>query len=506
MQKLNRELLNSDFKFSQDIKIGVKKPLTEKILQFGEGNFLRAFVDYMVDELNSNGLFNGSVTIIQPIPNGMVDVLNSQDGLYTLFMRGLVNGGQVCEKKIITSVTKGINIYTDFKQYSETIKNPELRFIVSNTTEAGIVYRAGDKLDDKPPVSFPAKITALLFERFKIFNGDLSKGFIFIPCELIDNNGSELKKIVLRYADEWNLGADFIEWVNSANYFTNTLVDRIVTGYPKDEIAELTEQLGYIDGLVDTCEIFHFWVIEGPKELAEELPFDKIGLDVVWTDDASPYKTRKVRILNGSHTMSVLAAYMAGKDTVGEFMADKNFYAYIKKGLFEEIIPTLDLDYDNLKTFADAVFDRFANPHIKHYILSIALNSVSKYKARVLPSILEYIKRKNSLPKILTFSFAALINFYRGTEIKDGALIGCRNGEEYKIADDIEVLETFKNLWANCDLTKDSLNSLVREVCGNISFWRTDLNNLSGFADSVADSLYDLINIGVIPTIKPLIE
>lgn len=505
MQKLNRELLNSNFMFNSDIKIGSKRPLTEKILQFGEGNFLRAFVDYMVDELNLNNLFNGSITVVQPIPDGMVDTVNNQDGLYTLLTRGIVNGNEVCEKRIITSVTKGINIYTEFEKYMQTIKNPDLRFIVSNTTEAGIVYRDGDKFDDTPPVSFPAKVAVMLFERYKIFNGDESKGFVFIPCELIDNNGSELKKIVLRYAEEWNLGIDFIEWVNSANYFTNTLVDRIVTGYPKDEISELTEQLGYVDNLLDTCEHFHFWVIEGPKKFAEELPFDKIGLNVVWTDDALPYKTRKVRILNGAHTMSVLAAYMAGKNTVGEIMADKNFYTYIQKGLFEEVIPTLDLNYDDLEAFANAVFDRFANPYIKHYLLSIALNSVSKYKVRVLPSILEYIKRKGALPKILTFSFAALINFYRGTEIQDGTLIGCRNGEEYKIKDDLNVLETFKSLWANCNMTNEAIDLLVREVCGNINFWETDLNNLSGFAESVSALLSDIIADGIVSTMKKII-
>jgi tagaturonate reductase len=497
MQKLNRDLLNSGFAFKSDMKIGTKEPLTEKILQFGEGNFLRAFIDYMVDELNSKGLFNGSVTVLQPVPQGLVDVLNTQDGLYTLFARGLINGKEVCEKKIITSVTKGINIYTDFDAYSESIKNPSLRFIVSNTTEAGIVYRAGDKLDDKPPVSFPAKVTALLFQRFKLFSGDKSKGFVFIPCELIDNNGTELRNILLKYAEEWNLGADFVNWVKNANYFTNTLVDRIVTGYPKDEINDLTKELGYSDSLINTCEIFHFLVIEGPKEIAEELPFDKIGLDVVWTNDATPYKMRKVRILNGAHTMSVLAAYMAGKNTVGELMADKYFYAYLQKGLFEEIIPTLDLEYENLKTFADAVFDRFANPYIKHYLLSIALNSVSKYKARVLPSILEYVKRKGGVPTVLTFSFAALLNFYRGKEIKEGVLIGSRNGEEYKIADDAEVLETFKTLWTACDLSEGGISSLVKSICAKGEFWGTDLNAIPGFAEKVSAYLHDLLHHGV---------
>ena len=492
MEKLNKKLIGNMSTVNNDLKVGNMSEMPEKVLQFGEGNFLRAFVDYMIDETNSNDMFGGSIVAVQPIEQGLIGMLNEQDGLYTVILRGLENGEKVVVKKVVTSISRGINPYQNFEDYKDCMKNPELRFIVSNTTESGITYNAPDKITDTPPTSFPAKITALLHERYKIFNGDLTKGFIFIPCELIDNNGSALKEIVIQYSKEWGLEEGFLNWIEKANYFTNTLVDRIVTGYPRDEVEMLTQELGYKDNLINTAEIFHFFVIEGPKELSEELPFHKIGLNVVWTDDATPYKARKVRILNGGHTMSVLAAYMSGKDTVGEMMEDENFVEFLKLGIFEEIIPTLDLEYEDLKSFADAVFDRFANPFIKHYLLSISLNSVSKYKTRVLPSILEYNKRKGKLPKVLTMSFAALIAFYKGGEIKDGALMGKRNGEEFKIMDDASTLEFFKDGWAKCDNSLEGITELVKNVCKKEDFWEMDLNDVEGFADSVITILHNI--------------
>jgi len=502
MERLSRKLLSTDFKCPAGVAVGGQAMLPEKILQFGEGNFLRAFVDYMFDELNSNGLFNGSITVAQPIPMGMVDMLNEQDGLYTLFLRGLENGQETCLKKVVTSIQAGVNPYVDFDDYFARAKNPDLRVIVSNTTEAGIAYVKGDRLSDKPQKSFPGKVTAFLYERFKHFSGDKSKGLIFIPCELIDYNGDNLKKIVLQYAAEWELGDAFAAWVNEANVFTNTLVDRIVTGYPRDEAEQLTAELGYLDKLLDTGEIFHFWVIEGPSWLREELPFDKIGLNVIFTDDATPYKLRKVRILNGAHTCAVTAAYLCGHNTVGETVADPTFKAYLEKALFAEVIPTLDLEYDNLKSFADAVFDRFANPFIKHMLLSITLNSVSKWKARVLPSVLEYLKRKGSLPQVLTFSFAALLAFERGAKIEDNALIGDRAGEAYKIMDDAANLEMMQALWAKCDGSQAAVSALVADVCGRTDVWELDLNTVPGFADSVASSLYSIVKDGMMAAVR----
>ena len=467
---------------------GQKLQLPERILQFGEGNFLRAFVDSFVDELNEKGLFNGSVVIVQPILQGMSDMVNEQDGYYTVVLRGFENGVAVDNRRVVKSVSRAINPYTEFDSYMATMQNPDLRFIVSNTTEAGITYVEADKLTDAPPAGFPAKVTALLYERYKIFSGDPTKGFIFIPCELIDDNGINLKKCVLRHAADWNLPQDFINWIETANEFTNTLVDRIVTGYPKDEAVTLEAELGYRDNLIVTGEIFHFFAIEARKEwtqiLEETLPFPKAGLNVVFAEDVTPYKQRKVRILNGAHTMSVLAAFLTGKNTVKEMMDDPQISEYLRRGIHDEIIPTLDLDKDDLLKFAAAVSDRFANPHIKHMLLSIALNSVSKFKARVLPSILEYYKRFNKTPQDLTFSFAALLAFYKGTEIRDGALIGQRGGEEYKIMDDMHVLEFFKDAWGTGDI-----KALVAKTCANKAFWDTDLNELPGFAEKVTEIL-----------------
>jgi tagaturonate reductase len=498
MKTLNRELLKAkDFSVPEDIKVGTLADMPERVLQFGEGNFLRGFVDWMFDKLNKENLFNGKVVIIQGTPVGPTDLINNQDGLYTLYLRGIQNGATVEDKSIITSVSRCINPYQDFEACLKCAENPDLRIIVSNTTEAGIAYSQGDKIDDNPPSSYPAKLTALLYRRFKSFKGDLSKGFIIIPCELIDRNGDNLKRIVKQYALEWELEKEFISWLENANYFLNTLVDRIVTGYPKDEAEKITQELGYQDNLIDTAEIFHLWVIEGDKKLAEEIPFHKAGLNVIWTDNLTPYRSRKVRILNGAHTMTVLAAYMYGLDTVGQCMDDKLISAYMNKGIFEEIIPTLDLPESELIEFAQSVIERFKNPFITHYLLSISLNSMSKFKARVLPSILEYIKRKNKLPQVLTFSLAALIAFYKGDEIKGMSLIGNRKGNEYEINDDMPILEFYRDLWSGYDGSRDKIDMITRSVLSSGNLWELDLTSIDGLAEAVANHLYNIIDKGV---------
>lgn len=497
MEKLNRSLLTNGFKFNDSLIIGNREKLPEKVIQFGEGNFLRAFVDYMFDCLNAEGKFGGGITLIQPIPGGDMirDFINEQEGLYTLIARGRENGEKVVNTRLITSVNRCINPYVDLGVYNDCAKNPELRFVVSNTTEAGITYKAEPYTEEKPQDTFPAKVTNFLYQRFKAFSGDASKGLVFIPCELIDDNGKTLKKYVLKYAEDWSLGADFTNWVETACVFTSTLVDRIVTGYPRPEVEELTAQFGYVDNVIDTSEIFHTWVIEGPAELSEELPFDKIGLNVIFTPDVKPYKKRKVRILNGAHTCSVLGAYLSGHTIVRKMMDDPTFLTYLDRALTDEVMPALtDLDPDELKAFSDAVSDRFKNPFIDHKILDISLNSTSKFRARVLPTIKEYLALKGSLPKILTFSFAAYVAFYNGTEIKDGALIGHRNGdEEYPIKDDASVLETYAALnKANDAKTPEGAAAIIKAVCANTDFWGEDLNEIPGFAEICSDYLYKL--------------
>lgn len=392
-----------------------KCSLTERVLQFGEGNFLRGFVDWMIDRLNKENGGDYGVVLVQPLANGLIDMINEQDGRYSLYLRGLLNGEKVEETRIVDCITRGINPYADTDAYFECAKNPDLRFIVSNTTEAGIEYKPNQNSDDFAGLTFPGRLTLLLKKRFD----EGLNGFILFPCELIDKNGDCLKECVLKYSRDWGYGADFEKWVNEENHFTNTLVDRIVTGYPRDTAAEMEKSFGYLDNVIDTAEIFHLWVIEGDKKYAEEIPFHKIGLNVLWTDDVTPYKKRKVRILNGAHTMMVLAAHLAGLETVKEAMDDKLVFSFMKQGIFEEIIPTLDLPKSELEQFANDVIERFQNPFIKHYLLSIALNSVSKYKVRVLPSVLQYIKDKGAEPKRLVFSLAALIAFYRTDAAND---------------------------------------------------------------------------------------
>ena len=460
----------------------------EKVLQFGEGNFLRAFVDWMIDKANRDGIYQGSIVLCQPIAQGLKDMINAQDGVYTLAMRGAESGQPVENIEVITSVSRCINPYENYEDLMEIARSADLEVVVSNTTEAGIAYHEGDRLTDRPPVSFPAKVTAFLYERYKAFNGDPQKGLLFLPVELIDNNGAELKRIVLKYAEEWELGQEFTEWVNTANEFTSTLVDRIVTGYPRDEISYFEEKLSYKDNIIDTSELFNLWVIEGDKKWADKLPVHKTDANVIWTDDVKPYKKRKVRILNGAHTSTVLAAYLAGFNIVGDFMKDDTVRTFMNDVIYKEVIPTLDLPKEELESFAAAVNDRFANPYIKHNLLDIALNSCSKFNARCLPSLLGYVEEKGELPKCLTFSLAAFIKFYQG-EWKDGVYTGTRkDGTQYPLRDDEAVIRFFADTWAENDAEKTA-----EAVLSNKDFWSgKDLTEVPGLKDAVAGYLKEM--------------
>jgi len=460
----------------------------EKVLQFGEGNFLRAFVDWMIDKANRDGIYHGSIVLCQPIAQGLKDMINAQDGVYTLAMRGAENGQPVEKIEVITSVSRCINPYENYEDLMEIARSADLEVVVSNTTEAGIAYHAGDQPTDRPPVSFPAKVTAFLYERYKAFHGDPEKGLLFLPVELIDNNGAELKRIVLQYAQEWELGQEFTDWINTANAFTSTLVDRIVTGYPRDEVSYFEEKLGYKDNIIDTSELFNLWVIEGDKKWADKLPVHKTDANVIWTDDVKPYKKRKVRILNGAHTSTVLAAYLAGFDIVGDFMKDDTVRTFMNNVIYQEVIPTLDLPKEELESFAAAVNDRFANPYIKHKLLDIALNSCSKFNARCLPSLLGYVEEKGVLPKCLTFSLAAFIKFYQG-EWKDGVYTGTRkDGTQYPLRDDESVIRFFADAWSENDA-----EGTAEAVLSNKDFWSgKDLTEVPGLKDAVAGYLKEM--------------
>ena len=410
--------------------------MTERIIQFGEGGFLRGFADWMLQIVNEKTDFECKVVVVQPIEKGMCDILAAQNCEYTHIVRGL----EGVETKKIDVISRCVKPYDDFDAYLKLAENSDFRFVISNTTEAGICFDENDKITDTPARTFPAKLTQLLKKRFDL---GLS-GFVFLPCELIDKNGENLKKCVLQYADLWDLGADFVSWIENENIFCNTLVDRINTGYPKDE------DTGIYDKMLNTSEYFHLWVIEGYKDLFSEIPFDKCGLNVILTDNLAIYRTRKVRILNGAHTSLVPYALLEGFDTVKSCMDDEKTIAHIKKCVYDEIIPTLDLPKEELIEYADNVLKRFANPYIKHYLSSIALNSVSKFKVRVLPSITEYIKRYNKMPQTLIFSFAKLIDFYRTDMTNDDK-----------------------------DVTKFMKTASVEEILANKKLWDEDLSYLA---------------------------
>lgn len=375
---------------------------TEKFIQFGEGGFLRGFADWMIQKINDSTDFEGSVVVVQPIKEGLCDMLTAQECKYTHIIRG----DEGYEASVIDVISRCVKPYEDFDSYINLANQGELRYIISNTTESGIAFNSEDKIENAPNVSFPAKVTLLLKKRFELGLG----GFIFLPCELIDRNGDNLKSCILKYCELWGLSKEFASWVEKENVFTNTLVDRINTGYPKGEELELT----FDDKMVNTSEFFHLWVIETDYDLESELPFASAGLNVIVTKDAlEKYRTRKVRILNGAHTSLVPYALLSGFDTVKSCVDDTEMNAYIKRCVFDEIIPTLDLPKDELIEYASNVIVRFSNPYIKHYLSSIALNSVSKFKVRVLPSILEYKKRFGTYPKTLMFAFKKLLEFYK---------------------------------------------------------------------------------------------
>jgi len=507
MATLNKTLLDSDFIFPKDLEVQkYPESLPERVIQFGEGNFLRAFVDWMFHQLNKKQLFNGRVVLVQPIAEGLADKINEQNGLYTLLLRGLQDGKAVEQKEIISSVSRCINPYTQWDEYLKCAEQESIEFVVSNTTEAGIAFDHHDSLDSKPPVSFPGKLTAYLYHRYKHFHGDSSKGMVMIPCELIDRNGDTLKKVILQLADVWNLPDGFKIWLSKHNQFLNTLVDRVVTGYPRDEITDIIAHLGYEDDLVDTGELFHLWVIEGPQELSERLPFAKLGLNVIWTDNMAPYRTQKVRILNGAHTSSVPAAFLYGLETVGEMMDHKVLGTYTRQIINNEIIPSIDLNKEMLREFADAVVERFQNPYIKHYLLSILLNSASKFKARVLPSILEYQTLNGKLPAKLTFSLAALIAVYKDGVIDGTALQALREKGPFIMKDDLPVLEFFVATWQEFDGSPLAAREVARKVLANTGLWGEDLNGVEGLTEKIGDYLFEIESLGIRATMTKLID
>ena len=470
--------------------------LPERVIQFGEGNFLRAFVDWMFHQLNKKGLWAGRVVVVQPLAQGLVDKLNRQDGLYTLLLRGLDDGRRVETREIISSVSRGINPYADWEAVLDCAADPAIEFVVSNTTEAGIVHDPQDRITDRPPRSYPGKLTAYLYHRFRRFDGDPDRGMVIMPCELIERNGDRLKEVVLRLAREWLLPGEFSRWLLEANWFLNTLVDRVVPGYPHEEAEQLMQELGYADELLDVGELFHLWVVEGPAGLAGRLPFAQAGLNVVWTDDMTPYRTRKVRVLNGAHTAAAPCAFLSGIDTVREAVESPVLGRFIRDAVFDEVIPSMDLDRAMLAGFARQVLERFRNPAIVHRWQSILLNTTSKYKTRVLPSLLAYAVRGGTCPPRLTFALAATALLFKDGRAAGRRFTGRRGGSEFVIEEDPAALAFWQRIWERYRTPADA-GEVASAILADASIWGQNLNSVPGLAGLLTGQLQAILTRGL---------
>ena len=464
----------------------------EKVIQFGEGNFLRAFVDWIIFNMNEKTDFNGSVVVVQPIEKGMIDMLNGQDCLYHVNLQGLDNGEPVNSLTKIDVISRALNAYTQNEEFMHLAEQPEIRFVISNTTEAGIAFDPTCKFTDKPASSYPGKLTQLLYHRYEYFKGDMSKGLIVFPCELIFLNGHKLKECILQYIDLWNLGEDFKNWFLNACGVYATLVDRIVPGFPRKEIDDIKEKLGYDDNMVVQGEFFHLWVIEAPAEIANEFPADKAGLNVLFVPSEEPYHERKVTLLNGPHTVLSPVAYLSGVNIVRDACQHPIIGKYINKVMFDELMETLNLPKEELQKFANDVLERFVNPFVDHQVTSIMLNSFPKYETRDLPGLKTYLARKGELPKGLVLGLAAIITYYKGGVREDGA--------EIVPNDAPEIMELLNNLWAT-----GNTRSVAEGVLAEESIWKSNLNEIPGLTDLVVQYLDSIQSVGMLETVKSIL-
>ena len=467
------------------------KKYTEKIIQFGEGNFLRAFIEWIIWKTNQKTGFDASVVVVQPIEKGMVEWLNNQDGLYHLNLQGLQNGQSVDSVDLIDVISRGLNPYTDFEEYLKLAEQPQMRFVISNTTEAGIAFDASCKITDAPASSYPGKLTQLLYRRYEYFKGDKSKGLIIFPCELIFENGKHLKECIRKYIDLWKLSEGFRDWFETACGVYSTLVDRIVPGYPRDTAEQLCERVGYKDNLLDKGEIFHLWVIEAPADVAEEFPADKAGLNVLFVPSEAPYHERKVTLLNGPHTVLSPVGYLSGLNTVKECCEDPEIGKFVHKVMYEELLPTLNLPREELVKFADDVMERFRNPYVKHFVTSIMLNSFPKFKTRDLPGLKTYLERKGTLPQGIVLGLAAICTYYKG---------GKRGEDEIIPNDDEKIVNLLKQLWATGDVA-----AVAKGVLADEFIWGEDLNTIPGLTELLTADLALIQKEGMRAAVKSII-
>ncbi|MDG5787863.1 tagaturonate reductase [Evansella sp. AB-P1] len=503
MKELNKTITKADM--SSAVEFNIQDNLPEKVLQIGEGNFLRGFIDWLIHQMNKQGVFNGKAVVVQPINQGpVIQMLNDQDGLYTVVLRGVQNGEVVEKSEVISSISRGLNPYTQWEDVQAVAASKDLEIVISNTTEAGITYVKEEFEEGKTPESYPAKLTSLLYHRYKAFNGSPESGLIIIPCELIEENATKLKELVFRLAEEWKLPAEFTQWLSDNNRFCNTLVDRIVTGYPRDAVEEFRELLGYKDNLITVGEPYHMFAVDGDEVVQEKIPFHKAGLNIKW-GDITPHRELKVRLLNAPHTMMFSASYLYGVDTVLEVMENETLRKFVDQG-FEELVPTVRSDEGEKKQFVDSVVERFLNPYNKHFLLDIGLNAVYKYKSRILPSLQRFAEQEGTLPKTIVFSLASLFAFYRPIRQEGDALVGSRNGEEYTMRENDEVIQAVLAGWGKVDNGEATVKELVTSLLGNKDIWSEDLNDINGLTDAVSDYLQQIVDNGMKASVESLVN
>ena len=460
-----------------------------KILQFGTGNFLRGFADWMVQEMNQKVGLNAGVSVVQSVSNS--NTLENQEGVFTVFVKGIRKEEFVSQQFKVDVIQRVVNPNQDFESFLNEAINPDLQFIISNTTEAGIKFSSQDSALETVASTFPGKLTQLLFKRFQ---HKLDNSLLILPTELIPQNGAELKSCILLYAELWSLPVEFNTWLNAHVTFCSTLVDRIVSGFPKKPKEAVFAELGYIDELVVEAEWFHLWVIEGPRWIEEVLPFKKAGLNVIYTHDLRPYQLRKVRILNGAHTCMACVGYLAGLNTVREAIEHPIVGRYIRRMIYDDIMPQIPGDLLELEHYAEEVINRFRNPAIDHQLISISLNSFSKFNARVMPSLLAQLDKSGVVSPRFEYALAALIFFYRGL----------KGGKEIPLKDSEEVIGFMRKVWEEGSYSKSGMEDICRKVMTQHQWWGKDLTSIPGLVEHTGHYLYEIDQQGIIETIKEL--
>jgi tagaturonate reductase len=461
-----------------------------KIVQFGEGNFLRAFVDWMIDKANKQGVLNTGVVVVQPLAAGMVDMLKTQDNLYHVYLEGIKDKQMVKEISLVESIQDSLNPYTEFEKYQQYVLSNELEFVISNTTEAGITYFDDEDIFAQPAKSFPGKITALLHSRFEHFSGDTTKGLTFICCELIENNATTLREYVLRHAERCGLSADFISWVKNSCRFCDTLVDRIVPGFPRENIDEIKAEIGFNDNLVVKGEFYHVWAIAGGTDIQRRFPIDKAGLHVLFLDDIKSFRDKKVRILNGSHTALVPVGLQLGFKTVKEAFDDKLAESFINKMVAEEVLPVIDEDQNELKRFSESIIERFYNPAIKHYLETISLNSLSKWETRNFPTLKDCYVKKGKVASLTAFSLAALLTLYSG-----------KSEITFTPNDTPEHVKFIQTVW-----NSENILETVSQILSNRDIWKENLMSIEPLAPAVAGFVQSILSVGMRKSLEAVLN